>query len=242
MKAFQILGAGTLLPSFSYALVGISWSIEGAPATGVKNITFPMTMPDTPHVAGYYYAQQYSFAGIDGMGYTGLQPRDDNGTGPVIHAVFSSFTKGTTTSDPNCHQGADGGDGVSCAVEANLSYDDQYELLVENTEGTTWTGTLYNMCKCKTVHIGTYTLPAGATGIQSSQVGFMEYYPNNGPNKVPCSGLPYGSVIFGAPTSDTPGVTGKLDAPYEYGDCVGSVGFQKQQIDSSWSSTVGFKK
>ncbi|GAM87011.1 hypothetical protein ANO11243_050320 [Dothideomycetidae sp. 11243] len=241
MKTVQVLGAGAFLPSLSYALVGIGWSLTGAPDAGVKNITFPMQMPHTPHVSGYYYAQQYSFAGIDGMGYTGLQPRPDNGTGPVIHAVFSSFTPGSTTSDPNCHSGADGGAGVSCAVEANIPYGDKYELLVENTKDTTWTGTLINRCKSIHIHIGSYTLPAGATGISNGQVGFMEYYPNNGNDPLSCDKLPYAAVAMGRPFVQTKGITGSLSQPWEYGDCIGEVNFKNTtSANGAWSMTLGF--
>ena len=44
--------------------------------------------------------------------YIGLQPQDDG----TVHAGFSTFINGSTTSDGNCHLVSDGGHGVSSAA------------------------------------------------------------------------------------------------------------------------------
>jgi hypothetical protein len=103
----------------------------------------------------------------------------DSDKKPVIHAVFSSFVNGSTTTDGNCHNGADGGPGVSCSVEFSAPYANGFGLEIHNTQGTTWNGTVVDATTGEKVHIGSYTLPAGTKGITKSQVGFVEYYPWN---------------------------------------------------------------
>jgi hypothetical protein len=121
MKTLQIAlvaitaGLAPLLPTVN-ALVGLTWTMTNVPATGFEQITFPMTIVEADHFSGYYFAQQFTF-GNSSVGYTGLQPRPDSGGLPILHGVFSSFVAGTTSTDPNCRNGADGGAGVSCAFE-----------------------------------------------------------------------------------------------------------------------------
>jgi hypothetical protein len=105
MKTSSSLFRAALLSSIfqaSEALVGLSWSISDVPSTGLTDITFPISMPDATHESGYYYAQQFTFKGQSDVGYTGLQPRPDSNSQPVVHGVFSSFISGTrvSTQDP----------------------------------------------------------------------------------------------------------------------------------------------
>ncbi|CAI7571333.1 unnamed protein product [Penicillium manginii] len=207
----------TTLLQTTNALVGISWKVSNGPSNGLKDISFPIAMPNAAHKSGYYYAQQFSFAGQSDVGYTGLQPREDNGSNSVVHAVFSSFVAGTTSTDANCSDGADGGAGVSCAVEVSATYAHGYVLRVENTAGTTWTGTMVDAVDGTETHIGSYTLPSGSGGIQGSQT----------------------DVTFGVPTSS--GGTGELGDAYEYGDCVGQVDFSTKRVDGdAVNVVVGF--
>ncbi|OAQ71941.2 hypothetical protein VFPPC_00019 [Pochonia chlamydosporia 170] len=191
-------------------------------------------MAGASHDSGYYFAQQYNFQNVKDVGYCGIQNRPNSGGNSVVHAVFSSFQAGTTTTDPNCHDGADGGSGVSCAVEINGNYDATYNLVIENTSGTTWTGTVVNKATGASTRVGTYTLPSGAGGIQSSQGGFVEYYPwNSGSHQ--CSELPKTEVTMYNPTSKTSGAgSGVIGKPYEYGDCVGKVAFSTAQISGGY--------
>ncbi|KAJ6131638.1 hypothetical protein N7523_001344 [Penicillium sp. IBT 18751x] len=220
------------------ALVGIDWKVTDVSSTGLKDITFPISMPNAPHVSGYYFAQQFNFVGLNDVGYTGLQPRKDSGSSSVVHAVFSSFIAGTTSSDSNCSEGADGGAGISCSVEVESTYADGYLLQIQNTEGTTWTGTLVDAVTGKQTHIGSYTLPAGSQGIQGSQGGFVEYYPWNSGTHT-CDELPKTEVLFGIPTTSS-GNAGSLGNAYEYGDCVGKVDFNSVRTSSGVDVTVGF--
>ncbi|EFY84314.1 hypothetical protein J3459_016971 [Metarhizium acridum] len=237
---YSLTALAVLAPELGSALVGNSWSFTGQPAGGLKDVTFPFNMAGASHTSGYYFAQQFNFYGVDSVGYCGIQNRPNKNGKSIVHGVFSSFQKGATTSDPNCHAGADGGPGVSCAVDFEGDYGVTYNIVVENAGGTKWKGTAVNTATGKSVHIGSWTLPTSAKGIRSSQVGFVEYYPwNSGSHK--CSDLPKTSVTMFNPTSRTAGAgTGSIGKPYEYGDCVGKVNFSTTKVTGGYKITVGF--
>lgn len=222
----------------SNALVGVSWSASNVPSTGLSDITFPISIANASHQSGYYFAQQYNFNGQSDSGYTGLQPCKNSGSASRLHAVFSSFIQGTTSDDSNCKTGADGGAGVSCAVDISATYAHTYLLQINNTQGTTWSGTLVDAATGVQTHIGAYTLPKGTKGITGSQMGFVEYYPWNAQPSHSCSSLPRTAVTFGKPFSDR-GV-GNIRKAYEYGDCVGKAGFQTQSTTKGVHVTIGF--
>ncbi|KIM37695.1 hypothetical protein M413DRAFT_448227 [Hebeloma cylindrosporum] len=224
MKNFlRLVASAALLPSFALGLVGISWNIANAPANGFSFVTFPISIGGSPHRSGYYFAQQFNFIGQRDIGYIGLQPRPDSAGKPIIHVAFSSFIQGTTTGDnARCHSGADGGPGVSCSIEFSAPYGNGFKLEVQNPQGTMWVGTVIDTTTGERRQIGSWTLPAGTKGIVGSQMGFVEYYPWNSGTHT-CSSLPKTSVVFGIPYSN---VAGSLSDAYEYGDCVGKVGFQ----------------
>ena len=238
MKTFSILAAGSSFLPFTSALVGWTWSVENTPDDGLKDITFPMNIANTQHESGYYFAQQFNFVNINDVGYAGLQPREDNSNGSsIIHAAFSSFQAGTTSDDSNCSDGADGGPGVSCAVEFPGSYAHTYNVYVQNDEGTTWSGTVVDTVTSRKIHIGTYTLPSAAKGIKGSQLGFIEDYAGHDP-----ADLPYTNVTVGVPSTSTEGATGKMDEPYEYGETEGKVDFDFVKLaNGGYQMSCGFK-
>ncbi|KAI9934479.1 hypothetical protein ASPWEDRAFT_30859 [Aspergillus wentii DTO 134E9] len=242
MKTPSILLAtiSSLLP-LTEALVGLQWSVANVSSSGLQNITFPISIANAPHKAGFYFAQQFAFNGVSDVGYTGLQPRPDKDGSSIIHAVFSSFIPGSTSTDNNCHNGADGGAGVSCAVEIPATYAHKYNLVVENTAETTWTGTLVDTVTGVATHIGAYALPSGTGGIKGSQGGFVEYYPWNSQSSHKCGSLPRTVATFGEPSTGTPGAgSPSLFKPYEYGDCTGQVKFGVRTTDDGYEVTVGF--
>ncbi|KAI8062581.1 hypothetical protein BC940DRAFT_358509 [Gongronella butleri] len=207
------------LPHFASALIGDSWSFETMPSGGLTDVTFPLAMPNAPHVSGYFFAQQFIFAN-NGVGYTGLQPRSDRNGKSIVYGVFSSFIEGSTSNDANCHPGADGGPGVSCAVEIEATYDTVYNLVVQSVSNNLWTGTLVDTKTQKKTHIGSYTLPAAAGNIKNGQAGFVEYYLMTSLSWDSCKDLPWTQVFFGNPTTTTAGAgKGTVGNPYSYGDC-----------------------
>lgn len=224
------LGLLLAVPQTAVAVPGgnisISWSIPGAPDTGMTGITFPMTIsPETAHKRGTYFAQQFSFQGGMG-GYTGLQPRENKHGKERLNGIFSIFGKGASTSDPNCTVGADGGAGVSCGYEFDAVYGHTYHLTVKRTGADVWTGTARDTTTGTTVRIGTYTLPAGSGNLKASHGGFVEYYYG-----VPsCSAMPRTDAVFGGPTTTAAnGLSGTSRANYEYGACVGKSNYRAEQ-------------
>ncbi|GAA2068625.1 hypothetical protein GCM10009801_17030 [Streptomyces albiaxialis] len=241
--ALPAMAAGLLaaMPQTALADVGggnvsVGWSIGNTPSEGLSNITFPITVnPGTAHKEGIYFAQQYDFA--DAMGYTGLQPRENSGGKERMSARFSTFTAGATTSDPLCHEGADGGPGVTCAVDFDAVYGHRYDIKVERTGTDTWSGTATDTVNGRSTHLGTWTLPEGSGNLQGSQGGFVEYYLG-----IPsCAEMPRSDVVFGGPTTtDAGGLSGTSKANYEYSDCVGESGYKAEPDGAGTHITRGF--
>ncbi|KAJ7473791.1 hypothetical protein B0H11DRAFT_1622741, partial [Mycena galericulata] len=107
-------------------------TMSNTPADGLAVITFPVAIVQADRIPGYFFAQQIYFVSEAEGGYTVLQPRPDNDGTARLHAAFSSFVPGTTSNDANRHDGANGGPGVSCAVEFNGVYGRMYNLEVKS--------------------------------------------------------------------------------------------------------------
>ncbi|KAI0792921.1 hypothetical protein C8Q75DRAFT_587712 [Abortiporus biennis] len=228
-----------VLPVYAWAAT-IAWNVANTPSTGLKDITFPFNIANATHIAGYYFAQQFSFVNAPAIGYTGLQPRPDQNGKSIIHGVFSSFINGTSTRDTNCHMGADNGPGVSCSVEVASDYSHTYNLVVENTSGTTWRGTMVDTVSGVQTRVGSWTLPTGIGGIRSRQLGFIEYYRWNDKKDHPCSSLPKTSVFFGIPTTSTASAVGSLGYPYDTGKCSGKVNLVSSRSPIGVWLSLGF--
>lgn len=252
MKTFATLFAiasSLVLPSMADGpgfILGTWWKMENTPSDGLRDITFPMSMPNATHESGYYFMQSFFFEGTGEVGYTGLQPREDADNKSVVHGVFSSFIDGTTTDDANCHDGADDGPGVSCAVEIKVpSYDHLYHLVIENTKDTTWKGTLLDTVTKEETHIGSFTLPSKAKGITDSFQSIVEYYPwNDGRQTLPCDELPWTEAYFGVPTTKTKGAgPGHIDPFKEINEqCKNKVNFKQSEKDGGYIPECGFRK
>ncbi|EXU94947.1 DUF3472 domain protein [Metarhizium robertsii] len=238
MMKYSLTAITVFAPHLGFALVGNNWSFSGHPSGGLRDVTFPFNMAGASHDSGYYFAEQFAFQNMKDIGYCGIQNRPNSNGESIVHAVFSSFQNGTTTSDANCHDGADNGPGVSCAVEINGDYRDTYNLAVENIPGTTtWTGTVINTATGAQTRVGSWKLPSGAGGIESSYSGFVEYYRGT----QPCAKLPKTEATFYNPVSKTPGAgNGVVGEPYEYGDCVGKVDFSTTKVSDGYEIKVGF--
>ncbi|KAF9361344.1 hypothetical protein BGX26_004202 [Mortierella sp. AD094] len=241
MKLTAAAVLASCVPSLGFALVGNGWKFNSAPSGGLNDVTFPFKIANAPHKSGFYFAQQFNFHNVAEVGYTGLQPRPDSNGNSVVHAAFSSFQGGTTSNHPNCSDGADGGAGVSCSVDINGDYSHTYNLVVKNTSGTTWRGTLVDTVTGKSTVVGEWTLPHGAGKIVNGQVGFVEYYIWNGQPSHTCNSLPSTKATFYNPTSKTRGASGgKITSVYEYGDCVGKAGYSARKVSKGYDIKVGF--
>lgn len=240
MKTTQLLPlAMGLLPALSNAQANWGWTIDNVPDAGLTDITFPISVTGSDHEKHYYYAMQYPFLGVDGIGYTGLQPQADadNGTAQ-IRGVFSTFISGSTTDDDQCSEGADGGPGISCGLVFEGDYSATYNLVIKNTGGTTWTGTAVNKKTSEQLHLGTYTLPSSAKGIKGGHMGFVEDY--LGVDQ--CSEMIKGGTVVGKPFSDsTTNAKGGIDEPNASGTCSGQkANWSAKNGTDGWTMTLGF--
>ncbi|KAJ7692976.1 hypothetical protein B0H14DRAFT_3045929, partial [Mycena olivaceomarginata] len=98
----------SILP-VAHALVGSSWSVTNVPATGLTDITFPLTIVEADHISGYYLLRPA--IQLRGIGHR--QRRKGGPPRGVLELRRRQQPRATRT----CHTGADGGPGVSCAVE-----------------------------------------------------------------------------------------------------------------------------
>ncbi|KAF9966992.1 hypothetical protein BGZ70_000458, partial [Mortierella alpina] len=148
---------------------------------------------------------------------------------------------GAKSNHPNCYDGADGGPGVSCAVDIKGDYLNKYSLVIKNVGGTTWRGTLVDDYTRRSTVVGQWTLPAGAGKIVNGQVGFVEYYKWNDGKPHACNTLPFTEATFYNPLSKTRGASGgKITKVYEYGNCVGKVRYSTKNLSHGYDIKVGF--
>ncbi|XWW96135.1 hypothetical protein V2A60_004106 [Cordyceps javanica] len=230
-------------PSACLAGIGHTWSFSSSPAGGMKDVTFGFDVSGAAHRRGYYFANQFNFQNVKEVSYTGVQPQTDAAGGRAsIRGVFSSFQRGATSTHPNCSDGADGGDGVSCGVTVAVSdFSGRFDCVVENIGGTRWRGTLKNDAQGISVVIGEFSQPAGAGGVTKGQMGFLEYFLANGNPNFKCHDQFKTKVSYYFPTSRTPGAgTGTIPKPYEYGSCVGDQGFSTSGGPNYWTINTGF--
>ncbi|KAF4475761.1 zinc finger odd-paired-like (opl) [Fusarium agapanthi] len=214
------------------------------PSVGIDDITFPMKMQKTPREDGLYFAQQFGWKGINDIGYIGLQPRPDKNGRQVIHAAFSSFQKGTTSTHKHCTAGADGGPGVSCKIDIYGNYSHLQHLTVKHIGGTRWRGVLTDTVARTSNVIGEYTLPSSARKLTNGQVGFMEYYVwNDGEKHHNCTSQHFGRVFIGDPTTKTSGASGgKISDVYQAGECVNKLNLKATRNPHGYQIQAGFKQ
>ncbi|KAG6175192.1 hypothetical protein E4U27_006282 [Claviceps purpurea] len=244
MKFSSLISMALAASQTAFAAIGNSWQFSGKPKGGLRDITFPFRMEGATHKEGYFFAQQFSFQGLHSESVCGLktQANRSNGLGSrsVVRAVFSTYQPGATTEDNQCHDGVDGGPGVTCTVDFYGDYVAIYNIVIENVGGTTWKATAINTSTGKDAHIGTWTLPSSAGGITSKQYGFIEYTPWNSGRHL-CDNLPRTAATMYNPSSRTPGAgTGILNPPYEYLDCVKIMGFSTQKVPNGYHVQCGF--
>ncbi|KAK2592303.1 hypothetical protein QQS21_009993 [Conoideocrella luteorostrata] len=244
MKPYFLCLTG-LCPSFVFAeqLVYMYWDAKNISAAGLNDVTFPISMPNAPRESGYYFEQAVGFNkgprdndGATVCVYTGLQPRSDKNGKSIVHGVFSSFIKGSTTNDKNCHGGADGkSGGVSCAIDVEAIYNTTYLLRIQH-KGQYYYGTLIDEKSGQQWHIGSFTLPGSTSGMNPSLYGFMEYYYTG---LGTCSKHPGTQATFGVPVTTTPGVTLSLKPPQQAKSCQGKLPWNYKKLnDGSYDITI----
>lgn len=210
-------------------IISVPYSLPDVPPSGFDRLSFPIKIVDSPEKAGFFYAMQYRF--INGnLGYIGLQPRGVN-TGLAIFSVFGSGVKAV---DANCTGSADGGEGSSCSKTVNLILGHKYNLTVKRDDnGLVWRGYVEDITTRVMTEIGAWQPRGGSEGLNNSEVGYVEYFPQINA----CSEIPSTDVFFGDPVADS-ATTGTLQKPFSYGKCKELIGFSVSENAGGWDITL----
>ncbi|NOI26863.1 hypothetical protein [Vibrio mediterranei] len=130
--------------------------------------------------------------------YMGINP-PNNAIDYDGQVHFSYFGPGVSRIlSPNCHAGADGGGGVTCAIDYAVTIDNKYELesqVVSSTANTT-------------IVRGVFTVydPTGRNKLSETEIGKFEVNIGNGALNLdngwiegsadPCASTPYTQVVY----------------------------------------------
>ncbi|ODV80023.1 uncharacterized protein CANTADRAFT_25777 [Suhomyces tanzawaensis NRRL Y-17324] len=188
MKLSNLLTASTALALTSASSPGIWYTGDSLITGKVIKQQQKWNIPGDK-VHGYYYGTQFYFEGTNDVGYSGPQPRVE---GTTNHLTFSVFGHGPFSHHPNCGSGADGGPGVSCAVDFPWEYGKNYTTEVartahNDTDGSNrWTGTLIDDETGDRVVIGEYWTPKNYSLLTTGGVTFSELYTWRPTKSKPC--------------------------------------------------------
>ncbi|MGW2075693.1 hypothetical protein ACWCOW_02075 [Streptomyces sp. NPDC001939] len=175
MKPLRLATAAGAAVLLTLGAAGESWAstptvrwTTGAP-TPVTELTLPMSFA--------YYTTLESGT----RPYAGFQPKPAVNGKPTLQAIFSSFNANATTTDSHCTYGADGGAGVSCAVQFPYTKGTMYavELSRVSDDGTTqlMNGEVVNTeTGADVAHIGSFRLPVASGRFKAADQGFIEPY------------------------------------------------------------------
>ncbi|MFJ5293398.1 hypothetical protein [Streptomyces sp. NPDC088348] len=179
-----VLGATALL---ALGMAGQSWastptlSWSTSAPTPVTTLKLPMSVDSAPDASGIYFAY-YTTLESGTRPYAGFQPEPVDANGHhTLQAVFSSFNADATTADTHCNYGADGGDGVSCAVRFAYTPGTMYSLVLKRASVTgdtqLMTGDVVETATGASVaHIGSFSLPSASGRFKNADQGFIEPY------------------------------------------------------------------
>ena len=137
----------------------------------------------------------YSY-GNSGSFYSGIQPHSDG----TVGFRFSSFTAGSKPKNDLCHNGADLGAGVTCALD-NVAYTPggKYTIKIEKTaadsSSATYKGSVTDRTTGIVYTIGEWSVPLPQTGeLDTSFIGTIEKYGIS--NGTSCSIIPLVNVEY----------------------------------------------
>ncbi|MGW6154099.1 hypothetical protein ACWFRM_13325 [Streptomyces sp. NPDC055144] len=186
MKPLRLATAAGAAVLLTLGAAGESWAstptvrwTTGAP-TPVTELTLPMSFESAPDASGIYFAY-YTTLESGTRPYAGFQPKPAVDGKPTLQAIFSSFNANATTTDSHCKYGADGGAGVSCAVQFPYTKGTMYavELSRVSDDGTTqlMNGEVVNTeTGADVAHIGSFRLPVASGRFKAADQGFIEPY------------------------------------------------------------------
>ncbi|PHH89636.1 hypothetical protein CDD83_5620 [Cordyceps sp. RAO-2017] len=223
-----------------YVLISLGWYIRGAsprestgstpltmackfkkvPRDGLNAVVFPINIAKANHSRGWFFAQAWSYGSIKNGAYVGLQPDLDGDDGHSrVRAVFSSFINGTKPTHKNCRNGADGGPGVTCNVNVEVSYSHTLRLNVSTSGGGKWTGKLVDFKTGRKWVVGEWILPSHFRGIGHMTTAFIEHWSSNTADYHECRQIPATEATFGFPYSPTNGERAEMWKPESHGNC-----------------------
>lgn len=186
---------------------GAYFGYNNSPSTGYTSLSAKYFIdPASNWTTGYYASTEWHFTGHDDQ-YFGLQPRSPGGK-TTGHLVYSVFGKGSTVGDPaRCSGGADGGSGVSCSYDIDLSpgqwYTIESTVVERKPDGSQrWNGTLVADSTGVRTYIASFWTDASYGNLKGDGMQWLEWYRFNGdgltPATRPCQ--PYFKVHYGVPT------------------------------------------
>lgn len=192
------------------------YTSAGAPKEGYSQVDFTEEVNRDPGHSSYFWAQSGQFAGdLQNSFYIGIQPWGDAFNGSLQREVlFSVFGSGASSTSATCEPGADSGAGESCRIPYSWTANVRYELAVDRTSSSVWTGTITDTATGKSAVIGTISIPASWGNIAPSSLGgFTEYF-----SSVPsCSALPRAEETNFPAAIPGLNLTEAIDDTYTYG-------------------------
>ncbi|MFJ9690793.1 DUF3472 domain-containing protein [Kitasatospora sp. NPDC101183] len=131
---------------------------------------------DTPLATDSIYYAHYVWGKNNNGYYSGIQPHPNGKAG----VRFSYFGSNATPDNPNCHGDADGGAGVTCAID-DLDYaaGRKYTITTrksESADAVTYTGTIKDLTSGKERTIGSWRLPQDFAGFSPNANAFIEKF------------------------------------------------------------------
>ncbi|MEU8566826.1 hypothetical protein AB0C51_00425 [Streptomyces pathocidini] len=196
-------------------LINAYHTIPGAPADGLDNISYHLTINQEPTI-NMFFAQAFYFKNGQ-VGYMGMQPRPDGND----LALFSIFGAGASTTDPNCRAGADGGDGVSCAIVYPHQTGRQYRLKVQNIGDSKWEGIVRDSVTGASTRIGSWTVSSSAGKLKPNGTMFMEAWQQ----VADCNAVPKASAYFSNPQGNGSSLRGSFTSAVLLGPCKDKAGY-----------------
>ena len=168
----------------------------------------------------------------------GLQPKSNG----QASAIFSFFGKGARVIDnTHCSDGADGGDGVSCAATVPFEFGIEYhltaKLIKEDAHENVWAGEISTVGKNDRKKIGSWATPKSMEYLSGHSIGFIEDYTGiKSCADIPATMARFGGGYYAGKTASEE-VRGTITAPYGVGVCKGKVAFSST-VDNKGNRTI----
>lgn len=163
----------------------VSWFTVPKQGDGFESVSSKFFIdPSSTWTTGYYAATSWNFNGHD-IQYFGLQPRSDGDGKTTGHLAYSVFGPGSAIGDPErCSGGADGGAGVSCALDIDFQAGRWYTIestVVQHDAklGRRWNGTFIDDATGERTYIASFWTNESYGKLSPGGAQWLEWYPFN---------------------------------------------------------------